>query len=442
VELRDLIVTPLLLIIIYIIAYYLRPRLTDHVTRKYFFPALTIRIFGALALGFIYQFYYGGGDTFKYHTYGSRAILNVFFKSPEDFFNLLLWGDGTESFNKFYRAIPALRDSSAFFTSRITLFLDLFTFSTYSGTAILFAFVSFLCMWRLFKTFYKEYKHLSKWLALATLFIPSVFFWGSGILKDTITLASLALATSLIIDLFRDRKISFGKLIGIGLSFYVIFSIKKYILLCFVPSILLWMLLFKLTEFKSMVFRIMLVPFALTAIIFSGYYSVVKLGEGDEKYEVGKLVKTAQITAYDIRYQTGRDAGSGYELPELDGSFQTLVRIIPQAVNVSLFRPYLWEVKNPLMLLSSVESFILLIFTLYILWRAKGRIFFLIMRPDILFCLVFSISFAFAVGASTFNFGTLARYKIPLLPFYSLGLILIFDQLKRDRNVSEFEATE
>ena len=99
---------------------------------------------------------------------------------------------------------------------------------------------------------------------------------------------------------------------------------------------------------------------------------------------------------------------------------------IPQAVNVSLFRPYLWEVKNPLMLFSSLESLILLAITAAVVIK-KGSVMGKAMRnPTIVFCLVFSLTFAFAVGVSTFNFGTLSRYKIPLLPFYCLLMVFLF----------------
>ncbi|HUN02562.1 MAG TPA: hypothetical protein PLS00_06880, partial [Niabella sp.] len=46
--------------------------------------------------------------------------------------------------------------------------------------------------------------------------------------------------------------------------------------------------------------------------------------------------------------------------------------------------------------------------------------------PNIQFCLIFTIVFAFAVGISTYNFGSLVRYKIPCLPFYALAVFLIY----------------
>src|SRR6185369_2200444 len=74
----------------------IRPWITDDVNRKYFLPALTVRIFGALTLGFIYQFYYDGGDTFSYHTHGSRIIWEAFWESPLLGFKLFL-NDATPS---------------------------------------------------------------------------------------------------------------------------------------------------------------------------------------------------------------------------------------------------------------------------------------------------------------------------------------------------------
>jgi TRAP-type mannitol/chloroaromatic compound transport system permease small subunit len=97
------------------------------------------------------------------------------------------------------------------------------------------------------------------------------------------------------------------------------------------------------------------------------------------------------------------------------------------AVNVTLFRPYLWEVNNPVMLLSALES---LAFLLLTFWAVRRRGFvnslgLLRKNPFLVFCLLFTVVFSFAVGISTYNFGSLVRYKIPILPFYGVFLILL-----------------
>ena len=48
-----------------------------------------------------------------------------------------------------------------------------------------------------------------------------------------------------------------------------------------------------------------------------------------------------------------------------------------------------------------------------------------------MFCFFFSILFALFVGATTLNFGTLVRYKIPCMPFYVIALVLILDVAKK-----------
>ena len=442
-EARDLIVTPILLIVVAILAYFIRPRVTDSVTRVYFFPALAVKIFGALCVGLIYQFYYNGGDTFNYHTHGSRHVWEAFMDSPTKGLRLLL-NDGS-TYNEVYRyasKILFFSDPQSYAIVKIAAIFDLLTFSSYSSTAILFALVGFVGMWMFFLTFYEQYPQLHRWLAIASFFIPSVFFWGSGLLKDTITMGCLGIGTYQVYRIFIKKSFGIRNVLLLAISLYGMYNIKIYILLTFLPAVIVWVFLVNLDAIRSPVLKIMLAPFMISCAIVLGYFAMVKAGEDNAKYSLKNVAMTAKITAYDIGYYTGRDAGSGYSLGELDGTFGSMVRLSPQAINVSLFRPYLWEVKNPLMLLSAVESFLLLSLCLYIIVKKNGRLFAAINNPNVLFALIFSISFAFAVGVSTFNFGTLVRYKIPLLPFFLVALILILNHSKRERKLAELESTE
>jgi len=227
------------------------------------------------------------------------------------------------------------------------------------------------------------------------------------------------------------------------LSLSLIFAVKKYVLLCFLPTVLLWVYWGNLQKIKSRMVQIMLVPVVIAVIVVSGIFAIIKVGENDKRYAIDKIAETAAITAYDIGFYSGKNAGSGYSLGELDGSFGGMLSLFPQAVNVSLFRPYLWEVRNPLMLLSAIESFAFLIITAFMLLRHPLKFFSALLRsPTVMFCLVFSIIFAFAVGASTYNFGTLSRYRIPLAPFYLVALVLIADDWNSERKFKVLEETE
>ncbi|MFM7487906.1 MAG: hypothetical protein ACKO13_13430 [Cytophagales bacterium] len=195
-ELRDLLVTPIVFVFVLVIGYLLRQYFTDALNRRYFLPALALKMFGAVVLGLIYQFYYPGGDTFNYHTHGSRHIWNAFIDSPLAGFKLLLNDDTTDpELYRYASRILFLKDSSSFFVVRIAAVFDLFTASSYAATAILFSVFSFVGSWMLYITFYQKYPELHKPLAVACLFIPSVVLWGSGVLKDSIVLACLGMLT-------------------------------------------------------------------------------------------------------------------------------------------------------------------------------------------------------------------------------------------------------
>jgi hypothetical protein len=436
-------VTPIFIIAIFAIAYIIRPRITDAITRQYFLPALFVKIIGALAVGIIYQFYYSGGDTFNYHTHGSRHIWEAFIDSPLKGIKLLT-NDG-QSYADVYKYASKLvffSDPQSYAIVQISALFDLITFSAYSSTAILFAVVSFIGMWMFFLTFYEQYPSLHRWFATAAFFIPSVFFWGSGLLKDTITLGCLGIATYQVYRIFIKKKFGIRHALLLVIALYGLYSIKIYILLTFLPAAIVWIFLANLDAIPSPVLKMMLAPFMITCAIVLGYFAMLKAGEDNAKYSLNNVARTAQITAYDIRYYTGRDAGSGYSLGELDGTFGSMIRLAPQAINVSLFRPYIWEVRNPLMLLSALESMLLLFLTCYIIIKKNIGLATAITNMNVLFALIFSISFAFAVGVSTYNFGTLVRYKIPLLPFFLVALILVWHHSKRDKKLATLETTE
>lgn len=443
-ELKDFIVTPIILLIVYGVAFRVRPRFTDARTRRYFIPALTVRVVGSVAVGLIYQFYYGGGDTFSYHTRGSAVIWEAFADNPVYGVQLLFAGkERIPELYPYYSQMWLYGDLPSYFVVRVATVFDLFTFSTYSATAALFACLSFSGVWGLYMVFYKRFKNLHRPLAMATLFVPSVFFWGSGILKDTLTLAALGWAVYAFDDIFFTKHKIKSHILLLLASMFIIFSIKKYILMCLAPALIIWLYASNIGTIRNFVAKLLIGPVVFAVAAFLAYYAILKVGEGDSRYALDNLAETARITAYDIRYGWGARTGegSGYTLGELDGSFASMFRLFPSAVNVSLFRPYLWEVNNPLMLLAALESLAMLLLTGYLLMKRGTGIFREINRPEVIFCLTFSIVFAFAVGVSTYNFGTLMRYKIPLMSFYASALVVLLYS-NNDKKTAVEELTE
>ena len=422
---QDLIITPIYLLLFVGLAHILRDSFSNRQTRKYFILALLVRFFGAIMLGVIYQFYYGGGDTFNFWSQGSEWILNAFWDDPIRGWQLLTKSDSAHlpHLYEYSQHIWYYSDPASYFIIRITTIFDFITFHTYSATALFFAIINFSGMWAFFTTVQRKYPHRTKWLALGILFFPSVVFWGSGILKDTITLAALGWMSWALLRWVDFKMRSWKESIAFALSFWVLLVVKIYILICFIPVVSIWLLIRYMHRIRNKALKVLIAPMLIMIFVGAGYFVVIRIGADNAKYSLDNIAEQARITAYDIRYGWGaRDGGDGgYDLGDLDGTWQNMIRLMPAAINVSLFRPYIWEVKNPLMLLVSIESMTVMTIVFYLLIFRNG-VRTISKDPFLIFCTLFVLLFAFAVGVSTYNFGTLMRYKIPMIPFFSIVL--------------------
>lgn len=429
-EFKDLLLTPIYLPFIFLIALIFRKNLCDKYTKKYFMPAFTLKVIGAISLGLIYQFYYKGGDTYNFFR-DSKVIWEAFTESPLTAIRLVL-ADGGYHYDlyDYTRRIYFYVDPYSYHVIRLAGFLGFFTFHTYTLIAVLFAVLSFTGVWALYKVFYHLYPHLHKKLAIAVFFLPSVFFWGSGLMKDTITLGALGWAFYGFYFGLINRKNIISNIIILMVSLIVIKAIKVYILLCFLPAAFFWVFLEYRARITSRALQFLALPFTIVASIPLGYYAIVKVTEDNARYQLENIATTTQVTAEWLTQMGNVSNGSVYSLGEFDGSFGSMLSKFPQAVVVTLYRPFLWEVRNPVMLLSALESLFFLYLTIQMFRNFKFRVLLKMLndQPVLLFCFVFSITFAFAVGISSYNFGTLVRYKIPMMPFFLSALYIIQSQ--------------
>ncbi|MBC8110114.1 MAG: hypothetical protein H7Y04_03545 [Verrucomicrobia bacterium] len=446
-DLKDILLVPLYLPFVYLWALWYRRNCADKITRKYFLPAFTVKIIGAIALGLIYQFYYGGGDTFNYF-HDTRIIWEAFIKSPSVGINLV-FADGKyhDDLYQYTRQMIFYGDQRSYPVVQVAGLLGFVTFSTYTVTAIFFAIFCFTGVWALYQAFYAMFPQLHRQLAIAVFFIPSVFFWGSGLMKDTITLGALGWGFyAFYFGLIRREKIV-SNLIILIISFLILKTIKIYILQCFLPAAFLWFFLHNRSQIKSRALRILVLPVVLALAIPAGYFAVREVSKEDTRYNLDKIAFTAKETATWLEYMSKIDGGSGYSLGTFDGSFGSMLTKAPQAVFITLYRPFLWEVRNPVMLLSAIESTIFLFLTLRIFWEIKLVRLFQVLKsqPIVIFCFLFAIAFSFGVGLTSYNFGSLVRYKIQMMPFFLSALYIVRyqarplkTQVKRPRKAARF----
>ena len=433
----DLLLTPIYLLVLLFIAKEHRDKnyAFGNPLRKYYTQGLLVKFGGAIFIAIIYQYYYGSGDTFNYLDH-ARIINSSLNDSFSTWLDLVLRRpvSSNPSIYKYASQMYWYTDSSTYTVAAIAAVLGLLNGTSYIPIALLFAFISYSGIWAMYRTFVRMYPQLHKQLAIAFLFIPSTFVWGSAIFKDTICMFSLGWLTYCSFRLFVDRDFSIKNIILLIISFYLLAVIKVYIVLAFLPALGLWLLLTYSKNIRSVTTRwfVNIIFFGLTVAL--SLFFAQRFASQLNEYSVENIAKKAKKTQDWITYVSDTQEGSAYDIGDLDGSLQSMLKKFPQAVNVALYRPYLWESKKPIIFLSALESLAFFILTLMVFFkRGFGSTFRKIFSdPNLLFFLIFTLIFAFAVGVSTGNFGSLSRYKIPCMPFFAALLLILYYQTKTE----------
>lgn len=412
-----------------------------------------MKLIGALAFCLVYTFYYDyGGDTRGYYQ-DTQKVVEAFFKGPDIFWSV---------FTRTYENVdPAALDllmrltydyPMEYFTVNLGSPFYLLGFGSFFSMSLLIGLFSYWGVWHFFLLFVNKYPNLEKQMAFAILFIPSVWFWGSGFSKDTFILCFIGLFLYYLNRLLNGRVFDLKAIVIVLASGYLIFVIKAYVLISLVPAIVVWRTLYLRDRIRIGWIRAMILPIVGSVALIGVVYALSILGQYNKKYSVTNFVSSAQIMqgwhyveGSNTSDQYGR--GSSYTLGDYDESPMGLLKIFPAAVNVTFFRPYLWEVKNAGMLAQALESLLFLYFTLVAILRTGILKTYRFISNDsfLLMCVVYAIFFAFAVGFSSYNFGALSRYKIQCVPFYAAALFIIrhkAQEAKRTRFIKTREKRE
>lgn len=423
----DYIIFIVYVFIFYIIFAWRRKRYKDPLLKKYHRNGFWIKVFSSLAYSLFILYVSAGDSSALYHPEGYNIYklilkdpsnINLLFIKAEDFDQALL----ADIYNLGY-----FREDSNFLVTRIVAVLSFFTFGKFLAINLCFSMISYTGVWRLYRFFYEQYPHLHKQFAIAILYLPTFVFWSSGILKDPLCTGAIGWMTYSLYSFFYTKK---SKLLYGSIFFlfaYLLSILKIYILVSYLPFFILFLMLKNVTLIKNRFAKIMLVSMFLLGSVL-GFIRIT----GSMKDALGDYASkgvTQSIKNYQQSYENQSSyASSNFSLGvEFDGTANSLLKMAPAAVVATLFRPFIWEVKKPSTLLSSLESLAMMLFTIFTLFKVGLKKFMvtIIKKPIVLYCFLFSVIFSLFVGATTLNFGSLVRYKIPGLPFYVISLYFI-----------------
>jgi len=407
-----------------------------HTHYKFFMWGLSIKLLGGLGFALIYLFYYQGGDTFAYFQ-SALSMVKLADKNPIDFVDFYFSSNPGEILYYFdhdtgYPLHYMVKDPRTFMVVKLLTPLMFISFHSYLFLSIMMAGITFLGIWKMYSMFCRYYPKAHRGLAFAILLVPSVLFWGSGILKDSITLTATCwlvvyVEVVLIRKNFRPKGILF-----LLFAAWIIVEVKPYILFALLPLILFWMLYSKIGSIRNTLVKYLLLPVTVFLVMASSYAVLGTLGT-ESKFNVDNALATAQLTQHDL--QQDYYGGSAFNIGVFDGSVAGAIGLAPAAIFAGLFRPGIWEARSLVVLVSALENSVIIILLIWLLWSRGwySVLNFIKAQPLLGFCIGFSVLLAFVIGLSTSNFGAMVRFKIPLIPFFMAVIMVPYSYLRRKR---------
>jgi hypothetical protein len=389
-----------------------------------------VRIICIVLFALIYQYYYKSGDTFIYYQEAVN-MRNALFSGDFETFSELVF----KPYNDLsFKALNYIKKDYLYYNTNnhliigIAGLLNTFCFDSYITIALIMAFYGYFGTFLLYREYCKLYPAHYLYLAAILIFFPSTFFWSSGLMKEPICIGALSLIVYSILKISKTKKNLMLYIPIILVNAFLLHGIKSYIFYSFVAAFFLaWLISsFARSRWVSAHPKIMLIiPLVLLlAVILTSYTIEVSISSQGAQFLVEQIsnTQTAQIQA------SMESGGSGYELGALSPTPLGIISFSASAFITSIFRPFIWEVNKPVLLLNGLEGLFTLIFTIVII-KISGirRFFFTLFKDHLSLTYIFyAIIMGIVIGVISFNFGTLVRYKAPLIGFYFLALFTTY----------------
>lgn len=367
--------------------------------------ALAIKILLACLYGYIFLRYYGGDDTWQMHREG--IIQSDLLKSnPGQFFRELapaagIYTNDTLKFIQLY-----LQDLEFYIQAKTLAIFNLLTAGNYYLNAVLFSLVIFWGHYWLFRLLNDRFPGNKNLLYLVIfLFLPAVF-WVSGIRSDS----WLFFFTALMLFSFNRslRNLNVLSLMSMVAGFAGMLVFRAPYALLLLPALLAW----ALTEKGNKRISVAIVGvYGISLLLFFGSFYL------SNEHAATRFIVDKQQAFFALEGKTR------YNLDTLQPDPLSFAKVLPQAIANTILRPYPWEAKGPLQLLSVVENLIILM-TVFLFLTERRRNSALRLSPAFWSLLLFAFSLYLLIGFIVPFPGAIVRYRsIPEMIVFSLLLM-------------------
>ena len=251
-------------------------------------------------------------------------------------------------------------------------------------------------------------------------------------MKEPLTNLFFAFSIIYFYKTFVLRRKKFRYVLILIPSMILLYIIKSYILFVLLPSLLMLLFFTKRQNIRSKEMRFLATPILIMILCLFLFLSLSVLSRYSERYDVEKILTYLKEFQDYSKSMSAKYEGTTYDINNFDGTLLGLVASVPESINVSLFRPYVWELKKPILIPNAIESLLVMFISIFVFLKVGviRSVKFILKSPDLIFIFTFSFGLLFFVGLASLNFGTLVRYKIFGISFYLLGISYIYAKNK------------
>ena len=386
-----------------------------------------LKIFFGVMLWAIYTWHYGNrntSDSFKYFDDAS-FIYNALFINPVHYLQMVTGFNADdpelmvyyENMNSWFKKYDYGLYNDNRTVIRFNALAYLFSFGYYPVHIVIWCFMSLTGLMAVYKWTHPMLKDKGKELIVAVFLLPSVLFWGSGVLKEGILLFAFGLAIYHFNKLINN-KYNLKTIAWAIVSFTLLVFTKGYVILALVPG-LLSLIIVKMTGNKYTGLKFLLTHLVLLLI-------AINLYRVNQEYDMLFYLYQKQKDFINLSVLT--EVKSFIETPIFQPNWKSLFLNGPEALFNVLARPLIFESSGLLILAAAAENTILLAIGLFsiIYFKKPERE----QLPLLFFSIFFVISLSLIIGYVTPVIGAIVRYKIPMLPFFLIIFIIIADKEK------------
>ena len=382
-----------------------------------------LKCISGILLGLIYTYYYTNhqdADSFKFFT-DSKYMFDALYTKPYDFFRMFTGFDSNApELRPYYLKMDAWLNTNPIFNDnktivRLNTFFRFFSLGYYYVHVIFINAISFTGLFCIFRSFIVYAPSKKTELFFLTFLLPSVMFWGSGLLKDGLLIGGFGIFLYAFVRIIH-HGLSVKRMIALIAGAWILFMTKVYVIAIILPGIFAWWIARNSNGTKAVII------FLLSYIIY--------LGIGFNIYRFDPDINLAAEIFYKqknfIEFAEQHSA-TMITLPRIECSGISVLQHAPHALSNTLFRPFLTDYPgNPLILLASVENlFIMLLILLCLISidMKKNKT-----NAFVMFNLAFILLLFVLIGLSSPVLGAIVRYKIIALPSLMFVCLYYYDR--------------